>query len=263
MDIALVLGLVFGFGGLLGGFVLEGGHIGSLFLFSPIVIVGGGTLGACLIQFRLGDVLKIPSTVAYAAFGTEPDPNKLIELLVGFAEKARREGILSLESEINDNFKNSDVDPMLIKGAKLAIDGTETEVLSDILENEIYFYEQEKKEGAAIFEAAGGYSPTMGVIGTVMGLVHVLGNLSDPGKLGPAIAAAFVATLYGVALANVIYLPLAGKIKNKAKREALMKQLIREGIMSIQAGENPRIIREKLDIFVESDKRTPIVEESK
>ncbi|MBN1980905.1 MAG: motility protein A [Chitinivibrionales bacterium] len=263
MDIALVLGLITGFGMLIIGYMIEGGSPAALFAISPIFIVVGGTLGAVMTQFRMRDVLGIPQKMKYALFDQGMDSSEIVDLLVSFSERARREGILSLESDFATKLSDPRYDPMLLKGTRLAIDGTETDLINDILENEIFFFENKKKHDASLFEAAGGYSPTMGIIGTVMGLVMVLGNLDKPDELGPAIAAAFIATLYGVSLANLVYLPIAGKIKNKAKQGVIQKQLIKEGIMAIQAGENPHLIREKLEIFCENYKGNKAAEAAK
>lgn len=258
MDIALILGLIMGFGMLLTGFMMEGGAFASLIAISPMFIVFGGTLGAVLTQFPLSEVLTLPLKIKYALGSLSSKDSDLIDTLVALTEKARREGILSLENDLADRPDGPKYDQMLKKGARLAVDGIEPQIISEILENEIFIFEHKKKNDAAVFEAAGGYSPTMGIIGTVMGLIQVLGNMADPSELGPAVAMAFIATLYGVSFANLVYLPIAGKIKFKAKREALQKQLIKEGIMSIQAGENSRILREKLEIFCE-DKRKEVV----
>jgi chemotaxis protein MotA len=165
--------------------------------------------------------------------------------LVETADKARREGLLSLESQLTeiDN-------PFLVRGLQLVIDGTDPELTRNMLEMEIEAYETKERVGYDIFMSAGGFAPTMGIIGTVMGLVHVLSNVSDPDKLGGAIAVAFLATLYGVASANVLWIPFATKIKGKSAKEVLLMELILEGILSIQAGENPRVIREKLMTFL-------------
>jgi chemotaxis protein MotA len=149
-----------------------------------------------------------------------------------------------VDKEFSEKF-----DPMLKEGIKMVVDGTDAELVKNMYENELYINDQLKKNEASMFEAAGGYSPTMGIIGTVMGLVHVLGNLSSPEELSKSIAGAFIATLYGVCFANLVYLPMASKLKQKAKQAAFEKQLIMEGVMSIQAGENPSIIRRKLQTF--------------
>jgi chemotaxis protein MotA len=168
-------------------------------------------------------------------------------LLITFAEKTRREGLLSLEEDIE-----SLNDPFLQKGIKLIVDGTDPEIVKNTLENDIYLYEQKKKEEIGIFEAAGGYSPTMGIIGTVMGLVLVLGNLGgDASALGHSIAAAFIATLYGIGFANLIWLPIAGKLKMKLKLEILGKEFALLGMRSLQTGDNPSLVKDKLQSFFE------------
>ncbi|GAB4264542.1 flagellar motor protein [Thermincola ferriacetica] len=250
MDLASILGILLGLGGLVGGFVLEGGHIGSLLVGTAAMIVFGGTIGATMLSFRMEDIKSIPTLFKIVFKEHKYEVNELIVTLVGFAEKARREGLLSLEREtasIEDDF--------LRQGIQLVVDGTDPALVRDILETQIEFMDQRHKIGADIFEAAGGYAPTMGIIGTVMGLVHVLGNLSDPDSLGPAIAAAFIATLYGVSSANVLWLPIGHKLKLKSKQERFIKEVALEGILSIQAGDNPSIVGEKLRAFLSAKVR--------
>jgi Flagellar motor component len=253
MDIATGLGLIIGFGMLLSAFVLEGGTLTALMGISPAMIVFGGTLGACTVQFTLKEIFSIPRLILDAmmlAKGNDSSIRQLIEVMVKIAEKARREGVLSLEADIQGELADKKYDPMLRKGLRLTVDGSEPELIKHMLENEIYFYEEQQKKNASIFEAAGGYSPTMGIIGTVMGLIKVLGSLTDPNQLGPAVALAFIATLYGVGFANLVWLPISGKLKLKTKLEIVQKELIVEGVMSIQAGENPRTLKEKLEVFL-------------
>ena len=253
MDIATPLGIVLGFGLLLAAFVLEGGTLAALIGISPAMIVFGGTLGAVTVSFTLKEVFSIPGLIMNAmmlAKGNDASLKQLIDVMVNIAEKARREGVLSLESDIQGELSDKKYDPMLRKGLRLTVDGSEPELIKHMLENEITFYEDRQKKDASIFEAAGGFSPTMGIIGTVMGLIKVLGSLSDPSQLGPAVALAFIATLYGVGFANLFWLPIAGKLKLKTKQEVVQKELIVEGVMSIQAGENPRTLREKLEVFL-------------
>lgn len=241
MDISTIVGIVVGFAALIVGFVLEGGHIGSLFLLPPALIVFGGTFGAVFASFPLKEMKKFPTWFKIAftdkSFGTA----EAYETLVRFAEKARREGLLSLEQEletVEDRFTR--------QGMQLVIDGTDPDVTREILESNIMVMEKRHKVGIAVFEAAGGYGPTLGIIGTVMGLVHVLGNLSDPDSLSKSIAGAFIATLYGVASANLLWLPIATKLKQKDKAEVAAMEMVLDGILSIQAGENPSILKEKL-----------------
>lgn len=241
MDLSTTLGIILGIGGLLAGFILEAGKPGSLLQLSASIIVFGGTFGAVAASFSLDQLKKIPHLFKIAftnqSFGVE----EAYETLVRFAEKARREGLLSLEQEleiVTDKFTK--------QGMQLVIDGTDPDITREIMESNIAVMEKRHKVGIAIFEAAGGFAPTMGIIGTVMGLVHVLGNLSDPESLSGSIASAFIATLYGVASANLIWLPIASKLKQKDKIEAGAMEMVLDGILSIQAGENPSILKEKL-----------------
>lgn len=241
MDISSVLGIVLGISALIVGFVLEGGHVTSLLLLPPAIIVFGGTFSAVFASFPLNEMKKLPTWIKIAftdkTFGTA----EAYETLVRFAEKARREGLLSLEQELE-----TVTDRFTRQGMQLVIDGTDPDVTREILESNIMVMEKRHKVGIAVFEAAGGYAPTLGIIGTVMGLVHVLGNLSDPESLSKSIAGAFIATLYGVASANIIFLPLATKLKQKDKIEVAAMEMVLDGILSIQAGENPSILKEKL-----------------
>lgn len=245
MDLSSIIGIILGFALLIGGFLLEGGHFVSLLEVTAAMIVFGGTVGAVMISFSMEDIKQVPKLFKIVFTEKKYEVNELITTLCGFAEKARREGLLCLEREtagIDDDF--------LRQGIQLVVDGTDPALVRDILETQIDFTDERHKTGAEIFEAAGGYSPTMGIIGTVMGLVHVLGNLSDPESLGPSIAVAFIATLYGVAFANVVYLPMANKLKIKSKQERFIREIALEGILSIQAGDNPSIVREKLRAFL-------------
>lgn len=249
MDLSTVLGLVIGVGGILLGYVLEGGSLGALIAIPSMFIIFGGTIGAVMVTVTLKEVMSIPRLIGEAMTLHKSSEAELIEVFVRLSEVARKEGLLSLENiieqEIGDNF-----DPMLKKGIRMVVDGTELELVKNMFETEIYIHEMQAKTEAAMFDAAGGFSPTMGIIGTVMGLIKVLGNLSNPEELSKSIAGAFIATLYGVFFANVVYLPIGAKLKLKEKQSKLEKELIMEGVLSIQAGENPAIIREKLSAFI-------------
>jgi chemotaxis protein MotA len=250
MDLATLIGLVLGFGGLLGGFLLEGGELHALLILSPFIIVMGGTSGAVAISFTMDELKKVPYFIKRVFVGVNVNYQEIMESLVSTADRARREGLLSIENQLG-SMDNA----FMVRSLQVVIDGTDPELARGMLEMEIEAYEKEQKVGSDIFNTAGGYSPTMGIIGTVMGLVHVLGNMSTPEALAPAIAAAFIATLYGVGFANVAWLPIGSKIKVKANKELLMMEMIMEGVLSIQAGENPRVISEKLATFLPSDIR--------
>jgi len=241
MDITTILGLILGFAGIIFGFMLEGGHLSSLAALSPVLIVILGTLGATVIGIPLNELKKFPQWLKIAFTNKTFGAEKAWFTLVHFSEKARKEGLLSLEQEL----ETTD-DKFTKQGIQLVIDGTDPEITRSILESNITVLENRHKVGIGFFEAAGGYSPTLGIIGTVMGLIHVLGNLSDPDSLSSSIAAAFIATLYGVCLANLFYLPVATKLKIKSQMEVQTMEMILDGILSIQSGENPAILKEKL-----------------
>ncbi len=255
MDLTTVIGLVMGFGMMLGAFMLEGGSPIALLGLSAAMIVFGGTFGALFISFS-GKQMKSMLTLFRMAFQKkDQDPLGVINQLVELATVARREGILALEDKI-ENY----TDEFFKNGVRLVVDGVDPDLVRSIMETELAFIQSRHESGVAIFEAAGGYAPTMGIIGTVMGLVHVLSNLSDVAKLGPLIATAFVATLYGVSTANLIWLPIGNKLKTQSKSEMLVKELILEGVLSIQAGENPNILAQKLKVFLAPGDRERKVE---
>lgn len=252
MDFATLFGLIFGIGAMVIGFLIEGGTAGALLSFVALLIVGGGTVGAVVASFPFSELKRLPALTA-AAF-REPDLNTTatIRYLVEMATIARREGVLALESRLEDD---EEIDPMLKEGLQLVIDGSDPELIKQMLEIELDFFEKRNEVGVKIYETAGGFSPTMGIIGTVMGLVHVLANLSDPDTLGPAIAVAFIATLYGVAFANAIYFPIANKLRYRNEQLMTVREMMMEGVLSIQAGENPKMLEKKLEAFLTPEER--------
>jgi chemotaxis protein MotA len=258
MDITTIIGLVLGVLAMVIGFTLEGGHLDSLVQETAAIIVLGGTAGAVIAGTPTRVLKKIPYILKIAFAERRFKPGEAIENMVELSNQSRREGLLSLETELE---KQED-DPYMYEGLQMVIDGVEPELVRDILDREIELYENNHMETAKVFQAAGGYSPTMGIIGTVMGLVHVLGNLSDPESLGPAIAMAFIATLYGVASANIIYLPIFSKIKARIAQEVMVKEMQAEGILSIQHGENPSVLRKKLVAFLEKGMRGKMEKEN-
>lgn len=245
MDILTILGVVVGLAALIGGQHLEGGHLQSVMQLTAAIIVLGGTLGAVMVQYSL------PTFIAGVKLGlgtimAPPDHSVgYIQKLVDYANIVRKQGILALEPKMKEV-----KDPFFKKGLQLLMDGTEPRLLRDILEVDLAFGEEHHVMAAKVFDAAGGYCPTFGIIGAVLGLIHVMENLADPSKLGSGIATAFVATVYGVLSANLIFLPVASKLKMRGQMEAMTRQLIIEGLMSIAGGENPRLIQEKLEGFL-------------
>lgn len=257
MDLATIIGIVLGIGSLVFAFTIEGGTVSSLLGVSAAIIVFGGTIGATITSYSINDIKKVPLLLAKAFKNEENNYIDIIKYFTYLSQKARSEGLLSLESEIeSDEIKK--FDPILKDCLELVVDGSDMELIRTTMENKIYVEDIKAKKEAGIFESAGGYAPTMGIIGTVMGLVHVLSNLSEPDKLGPAIAVAFIATLYGVSSANLLWLPIAQKLKNRANIKKTEKELILEGSLSLQAGENPKILERKLMTFItEAETKNP------
>jgi len=250
MDLATLVGLLLGLGSLIGAFLLEGGKMGMLLVLTAFMIVIGGTIGATIISFTFAELKKIPYFFGVIFTDKQVDYASALESMVDTADKARREGLLSLESQlatIDNKFQ--------ARGLQLVIDGTDPELTRSMLEMEIEAFEKGEKIGYDMFMTAGGFGPTMGIIGTVMGMVNVLSNLSNPDELGASIAVAFLATLYGIFSANMFWIPFGTKIKVKTEKDALLMEMVLEGILSIQAGENPRVIKEKLMTFLPPEVR--------
>ncbi|MGE3961779.1 MAG: flagellar motor protein [Dehalococcoidia bacterium] len=258
MGATTIAGLIIAAIGILGGFVVEGGSIPSLINLPGFMIVVIGTLGATVISFPPAQLKAIPTGYIRALKGGDnAEPHEMAKHLVEMADKARREGLLSLEEDAQNM-----TDPFAKKGLMLMIDGTDPEALRSILEIEIEGAAKRETEKAEVFKAGSGFAPTLGVLGAVMGLITVLGNLGgDVAALGHGIAVAFVATFYGVGVANVILLPIAMKLKGIAAEEQAVREMVLEGILSIQAGDNPRIVREKLQSFLPPELRTSEDEE--
>jgi chemotaxis protein MotA len=245
MDLATIFGLLLAWGALVISLLMEGGDPRALVNIPAALLVFGGTLGAATVSFRLNQMTSIPDILRKAFSSKEQDVPAAIAMLVRFAERARRDGLLVLEDEV------SGVDDEFLKrGIRLAVDGTDPEMVREILATEIHFLQTRHKVGESIFTTMGGFAPTLGIIGTVIGLIHMLANLSDPGKMGPLIAGAFIATLYGVSSANLIFLPIGNKLRSRSMEEVLVREVMIEGILAIQAGDNPRIVEEKLKAFL-------------
>jgi chemotaxis protein MotA len=245
MDFNSVIGIIIALTAILGGRALEGGHPGSLVQFTALAIVMGGTLGAVLLQSPVRQFLLGMKMSRWVFIPPLLDADALIEHIVTWGAAARKEGLLALDSHV----EGID-DPFVKKGLQLVADGTEPLELKRVLEVEIDAFEDTHREGARVWEAAGGYAPTIGILGAVMGLIQVMENLSDPTQLGAGIAVAFVATVYGVGLANLAFLPVANKLKSLIARQVLMREMLVDGLVGIANNENPRLIAGRLRGYV-------------
>jgi len=245
MDILSIVGIIIAFVAILSGSVLEGGHLGHLFQLTAFVIVVGGTVGAVLLQTTLPTFWRAMMIVRWVFVTPKLDLNETVDKIVNWSQLSRREGLLALE-----NASESETDMFSRKGLQMLVDGNEPETIRDVMEIEITTIERDDLQAAKVFESMGGYSPTIGILGAVMGLIHVMNNLADPEKLGSGIATAFVATIYGVGLANLILLPIAGKLKEQIKQQSIQFEMTLEGIVSISEGENPRSLQAKLQSYL-------------
>ncbi|SNB47020.1 flagellar motor protein [Geobacter sp. DSM 9736] len=250
MDIATIIGLIMGFGAVIGGQILEGGHVSAIIQPTAAIIVLGGTFGATFVSFPMPTIIQAVKDVKKALFPPATNPEIIIKDMIGYAAKARRNGLISLEQEaqtINDRFTK--------KGISLVVDGIDPQKLRETMEIELASYEEHSKASAEVFESAGGFAPTIGIIGAVLGLIHVMNNLSDTSKLGAGIAVAFVATIYGLMVANILCIPFGTKLKQRLKAEIQQKEMVIEGLISIQNGENPHFIEQKLRAYMHDEKK--------
>lgn len=245
MKAATAIGIAIGVGGLLLSAVLEGTSPGAFMNVPALLIIVLGTGGATMASVGFDGMRRVPKLYGLAFNPPEQDLRERVDLLVEVAERARREGLLALDAQLGDI-----EDDFTRKGLQLVVDGTDPDLVREILEAEIDGMVARHTAGAAAFEKAGGYAPTMGIIGTVMGLVHVLENLNDPATLGPAISTAFIATLLGVGSANVVFLPIGSRLRALSAEEVELRTLTLDGILAIQAGDNPRVVADKLISYV-------------
>ncbi len=250
MKAATGIGIVVACVALLLGASMEGTPLGSLFNVPAIIIIFGGLAGVTLAAVGMDGVKLIPTLYKKVLNAERPDMRGQVDALVGHAERARRDGLLALEEELEEV-----EDAYTRKGLQLVVDGTPPDLVREILEAEVHGMRSRHKAGAKVFESAGGFAPTMGVLGTVMGLISALQKLDQPETLGPAISGAFIATLFGVGAANLVLLPVAMRLKQLSDGEVQARVLVLEGILAIQAGDNPRVIEEKLISFVPPDER--------
>jgi chemotaxis protein MotA len=246
MDRASIIGLILGITAIVGGNMIEGGKIDTILQPTAALVVFGGTMGAVLLSFPFGDVIKAVAALRRIFFHRSVEPDVIIRDTIRYAVIARKSGLIVLDPEIS---KISH--PFLAKALKLAVDGTSPNVLREIMDQENATYEAERRRIARVYETAGGFAPTIGIVGAVLGLIHVMENLSDPSKLGAGIAVAFVATIYGVGSANLFILPIAKKLIHALNRDLSLREMMIEAVLGIQAGINPHYLEERLRVFVE------------
>lgn len=246
MDYTTLAGLALALAGIVGGQILEGGRFGSLLQTAAFMIVFCGTVGAVMVQTQLATFIEGIRMGRWALYPPRVEPQDVIRQITAWGNLVRRDGPLALESRVAmapDTFTR--------KGLQLLVDGAEAPQIRDVLQVEIVGYEERLRRAARIWDAAGGYSPTIGILGAVVGLIQVMENLTDPGRLGSGIAVAFVATVYGVGLANLVFLPIANKLKAVIAYEVTVREMFLDGFMGIASGENPRITQGKLEGYLQ------------
>jgi chemotaxis protein MotA len=245
MDLVSIFGILLALTAIIGGQALEGGHINSLLQLTAFIIVLGGTMGAIMLQSAPRIFFEGMRLAKWIIWPPKAVPQLLIEQVLNWSHLARKGGLLALESQLDDL-----EDAFTKKGLQMLVDGGEPEKIRAALEVEISTYEKHHLDASKVWQAAGGYAPTIGILGAVLGLIHVMENLSDPSKLGGGIAVAFVATIYGVGSANLFFLPMASKLKYLIEQEVVMREMLIEGLVSIANGENPRVIESKLQGYI-------------
>jgi len=248
MDLATLLGLAIAFLGILVGQAIEGGSVFQILQPTAAMIVFGGTLGATMIGFPLSVIKQAASDLMHVFKDDDIEPNAVIDEIIKFTNKARREGIISLEKDAA-NVK----DDFFRKSIIMAVDGSEPKELRQTMEVELQYMEERGEHSPKVYEAAGGFAPTIGIIGAVLGLIQVMQHLDNIEEVGKGIAVAFVATIYGVASANIIFLPAAGKLKFKHRKKMIIKEMMLEGTLGILEGQNPRLIEGKLTSFLDEE----------
>jgi len=254
LDIATIIGIVVGLGLIV--FTIATGEGAGMFIHIPsAMIVFGGSVAATLISFSLKEVLGVISVIQKAFFTASYDGGQLIDQIVTLSKKARKEGLLAIDKDVNEIS-----DAFLRSGMEMVVDGTEPELIRTVLETELSYTMERHKKGAQIMNSFGTYAPAFGMIGTLMGLVQMLSNLEDPSKIGGGMAVALITTFYGSVLANLVFLPLAVKLQNNSGTEVIIKEMIIEGVLAIQFGEHPNTIHRKLSNFLAPKERSELEE---
>ena len=250
MDITSILGVLAGPGLIAVGFMLEGGHLAALWMLSAFLIAMGGSVGALMLSYGLNVLKHFPKLFLEIFIMPKSSINKTIDLLVDLSKTARQNGLLSLEKAMTEGDQKK-VDPFLKRGILMIVDGTDPEKINEILQNDIYIYEQNRTMQISMLDAMGGFGPAFGMVGTIVGLIHLLSaGMEDPSAMTKSIGVAFIATLYGVASANLLFLPAASKMKGRLTIYRLEKEMIIEGVCAIRNGVNPRVLQEQLSSYM-------------
>lgn len=255
MDISTIIGLGVAFASVALAIVLGGDPLALINIPSFVVVVGG-TIGAVIAAFPLAQSIALPKLVMKAVMGASPDPGETIRNIVKFAEVARREGILSLENHVEDMD-----DEFMVRGIKMAVDGTDPELIREILETDLESLMDRHMKGKMVLDQFGKYAPAFGMIGTLMGLIFMLGNMEDPSSIGPSMAVALITTLYGAVIANTFAGPIGDKLYNKDQEEVLIRTITIAGIMAIQSGDNPRVVESKLLTYLPPAQRADVAQD--
>jgi chemotaxis protein MotA len=246
MDILSILGVIVGFGAIIVGQQLEGGHLDTILNSVAMLIVLGGTVGAVMLQTPLNTFVKALKMFTWVFKPPALSAQKTLDSIIEWNQVARREGLIALE-----NMAMEESDLFAQKGLQLISDGAEPEMIREVLETDLDLQEANDMQAAKVYESMGGYAPTIGIIGAVMGLIHVMGNLADPSSLGSGIAVAFVATIYGVGLANLLFLPVGNKLKTLVQRQVRIRMMLIDGFISVSEGDNPRNIESRLQAYLD------------
>ena len=249
MDLATIVGIISAFTLVLLS-IMMGSPLSTFFNAPSLMIVVGGTLGATMINYPLADMIRVVKIGMKVLFAKNLSAPELIKNFVDYATRARREGILALESSINETD-----DQFLRKGLQLTVDGLEPQAIEEILQTEIDYIETRHRLGADIFTTLGTFAPALGMIGTLIGLVQMLQSMDDPSSIGPSMAVALLTTFYGSFMANILFMPMAGKLRKRSSEEVLVKEIVLYGILSIARGDNPRILEQRLHSFIPPDQR--------
>jgi len=245
LDRSSVIGVILGIAAIVAGNMLEGGAVSSIIQGTAAAIVFGGTAGATLLSFPFRDISRAVLSLREVFLDNRPNPERIIRRIIEFSVIGRKSGLIALEAEMSPRD-----DPFMRRGIGLAVDGMNPKTLRETLDREILTYEDERRRVAKVWETAGGFAPTIGILGAVLGLIQVMQNVAEPSKLGEGIAVAFVATVYGVGSANLVFLPLSKKLYNRIDAELTKRELILEGVLGIQSGENPYYLEQKLRAFL-------------